>query len=73
MHIRERLSEALLRKGTDLAVERVEMTRRMAADAARPGYDRALAALTVAEWVDSAILWLAWRLRPRTALSAELD
>ena len=73
MHIRERPSEALLRKGTELAVERVEMTRRMAADSARPEYDRALAALTVAGWVDSAILWLGWRLRPRTALTAELD
>jgi len=73
MGTRERLSEALLRTGTELASERVEMTRRMAADPTRPGYDRALAALTVAEWVDSVILWLSWRLRPRTGLSTELD
>ena len=73
MLTRERLSDALLRKGTELASERLEMTRRIAADPTRPGYDRALAALTVAEWVDSAILWLSWRLRPRTGLSTELD
>jgi hypothetical protein len=70
---RERLSEKLLRIGTKLAVERIEMSRRIAADPRRPDYDRALAVLVVAEWVDSTILWLSWRLRPRRALGAGLD
>lgn len=73
MQTREQLSETLLRTGTELALERVEMTRRMAADASRPGYDRAVAAMAAAQWVESAILWLAWRLRPRRTLVAELD
>lgn len=63
--VRERLSDALLRMGTDLALARAELQRRLAADADRQGYERAQSVLMLARWVDTAVLWLSWRLRPR--------
>lgn len=63
--VRERLSDALLRMGTDLALARAELERRLAADADRQGYERAQSVLMLARWVDTAVLWLSWRLRPR--------
>jgi hypothetical protein len=51
--------------GTDLALARAELQRRLAADAGRQGYERAQSVLMLARWVDTAVLWLSWRLRPR--------
>ena len=62
--IRERLSEALLRFGTEAAMDRVALQRSLAAAAAVRSGD-ALGALEVARWFDGAVLWLGWRLRPR--------
>ncbi len=68
--VRERVSDTLLRVGTDIAVDRAALVRRLAATpAAAPGRDAALAAMALAARVDAALIWLAWRLRPsRVAL-----
>jgi hypothetical protein len=66
--IRERVSARLLRTGTELAIDQLEFEERLAA-AASPrgaGYSSAYGAVAMARWVDSAILWLGWRLLPRT-------
>ena len=66
--LRERLSDALLRFGTEAAMDRLATERSLeAARGARGarGYDQATAALEVARWFDTAALWMAWRLRPR--------
>lgn len=68
--IRERLSDALLRTATELALDRVALTRRLQAQPDHPGRQQALAATSAARWFDSALLWLSWRIRPRTALGA---
>ncbi len=62
---RERLSEALLRFGTEAALDRTMMERSLCAATGRNGRAEALGALEVARWVDSAALWMSWRLRPR--------
>jgi hypothetical protein len=68
--IRERASTRLLRTGTELAIDQRELEERMAAAAAADGrsaaYSSAYGAVAMARWVDSAVLWLAWRLLPRT-------
>ena len=61
---RERLSEALLRFGTEAALDRTTMEQSLLAAAGRRGGPQALGALVVARWFDSAALWLSWRLRP---------
>jgi hypothetical protein len=65
--IRERVGTALLRTGTDLAIDQRELEERLAAatgpDAA---FSSAHGAVATARWVDSAILWLGWRIHPRT-------
>jgi hypothetical protein len=63
--IRERLSDALLRFGTDAALDRTMMERSLMATRGQRGHREAAAALAVAAWVDTAALWLSWRLRPR--------
>ena len=60
--IRERLSAALLRFGTEAAMDRVALQRSLAA---APDARDALSALEVARWFDAAVLWVGWRLRPR--------
>jgi hypothetical protein len=62
---RERLSDALLRFGTDAALDRTMMEQSLRAASGRSGRLEALGALEVARCVDSAILWMSWRLRPR--------
>lgn len=65
--LRERVSDILLRVGTENALDRAELARRLAAvDPHTPGLASATQALAVARWVDSLVLWLSWRLRPRT-------
>jgi hypothetical protein len=63
--LRERLSDALLRFGTEAAVDRMTMQRSMEAARGARGHEQAAAALEVARWVDTVALWVAWRLRPR--------
>jgi hypothetical protein len=62
---RERLSDALLRFGTEATLDRTMMERSLVAARGRRGHREAAAALAVAAWVDTAALWLSWRLRPR--------
>jgi hypothetical protein len=62
---RERLSDALLRFGTDAALDRTMMEQSLRTASGRSGGSQALGALEVARWVDSAVLWMSWRLRPR--------
>lgn len=65
--LRARVSDALLRVGTENALDRAELVRGLSAvDPGTPGHASASQALAVARWVDSAVLWLSWRLRPRT-------
>jgi hypothetical protein len=66
--IRERLSDMLLRVGTESSIDSRYVAESMAAHAGSPHYDAALRALAAAQWVDSALLWLSWRLRPRTVV-----
>jgi transcription elongation GreA/GreB family factor len=66
--IRERASARLLRTGTELAIDQREIEERLAAASVSP-YSSAYSAVTMARWVDSAVLWLGWRLLPRTYLS----
>jgi hypothetical protein len=65
--IRERASDALLRAGTAMSIDRYETMRNLETmPSTTRGYDTAVGAMRLAGWVDSAILWLSWRLRPRT-------
>jgi hypothetical protein len=65
--IRESVSAALLRSGTDLALDQRELEQRLAAAASRDAaFSSAHGAVAMARWVDSALLWLAWRIHPRT-------
>ena len=65
--IRERASTALLRTGTELSLDQRELEERLAATAARDeAFSSAHGAVAMARWVDSAILWLGWRIHPRT-------
>jgi hypothetical protein len=63
--VRERVSEAMLRTGTELAIAQRDLAERMAA--ARPSaFGSAHGAVQLARWADDVILWLAWRIHPRT-------
>jgi hypothetical protein len=67
--IRERVSERMLRTGTELAIDQREFEERLAAASPRvPAYSSAHGAVALARWVDSAVLWVGWRLLPRTYL-----
>jgi hypothetical protein len=63
---RDRLSDALLNMGTELAISRAELQRNLAAAAGRRGYAAAQSTVMLARWFDTAVLWLSWRLRPRS-------
>jgi hypothetical protein len=66
--IRTRVSAKLLRAGTELAIDQRELEDRLAAAATRDSaYSSAHGAVAMARWTDSALLWLAWRIFPRTA------
>ena len=65
--IRRRTSEALLRSGIELSIDQRELEDRLAASPrTNPAFSSAHGAVAMARWVDSAILWLAWRIHPRT-------
>ena len=65
--IRQHAGEALLRHGMQLAIDQRELEESLAA-ASRNGvaYTSAHGAVAMARWVDSVILWLGWRIHPRT-------
>ncbi|MDT7710766.1 MAG: hypothetical protein QOG20_6373 [Pseudonocardiales bacterium] len=64
--IRRRASDALLRIGTENALDRAQLTRGLAAvPSSTPGHLTATGAMAFAGWVDDVILWASWRLRPR--------
>jgi len=68
--IRERASTRLLRTGTELAIDQREIEERLAAAATGDSaYSSALGAVALARWVDSAVLWLGWRMLPRTSVA----
>jgi hypothetical protein len=66
--VRQKLGDVLLRTGMERALERQQMQRSLlaSADPNAPGYGGALAALLTAEMYESAMLWLGWRLQPRS-------
>ena len=65
--LRRRAGESMLRTGTELAIDQRELEDRLAAlpkdDVA---YSSAYGAVRLARCVDSIVLWLAWRIHPRT-------
>lgn len=64
---RAALSERLLRFAADRAMQTGEFERRVAAlPADTPGHASMRAALSAAKAWESAVLWVAWRLQPRT-------
>jgi hypothetical protein len=64
---RRRVSEAMLRTGTELAIDQRELESRMAtADSRNTAFSSAHGAVELARWADSAVLWLAWRIHPRS-------
>jgi hypothetical protein len=72
--VRDRAGVALLRIGADIARQRRSVVRGIAAEpAGAPGRDEALACLASGAWMESALLWLAWRLLPGDALSRRLS
>jgi hypothetical protein len=67
--IRERVSTSLLRSGTELAIDQRELEERLAGAADRTAsFSTVHGAVAMARWVNSALLWLAWRIHPRTSL-----
>jgi hypothetical protein len=71
--VRERAGTALLRTATDMARQRRVVVRSIAAEpAGARGRDEALACLSSAAWIESALLWLGWRLVPGDALSRRM-
>ena len=64
--MRERASARLLRTGTELAIDQRELEARIAAAAPHASYSSVHGAIAMARWVDSVVLWLAWRIQPRT-------
>ena len=69
--LRERIGAALVRVGAARAAERRALVARIAAlPAHTPGRDRALGDLAVGAWMESALLWLGWRLLPVRAADA---
>ena len=67
--IRERAGSALLRTGTELAIDQRELEDRLAAASpGNAGFSSAHAAVAMARWTESALLWLGWRIYPRTSV-----
>jgi hypothetical protein len=65
--IRERVSDGLLRTATELAFEQRDLERSISTvSPATPGHAAAQQAVWLAEKIHAAVLWLGWRLQPRT-------
>lgn len=68
---RATMSEALLRFAAERALQTREFDRRVAAlPADTPGRASMRTALGAAKAWEAAVLWIAWRLRPRTSIDA---
>ncbi len=66
---RERASDALLHTAVDMAADREQLSRSIsAARSDQHSYERAQGILLTARWVDSLLLWLSARLRPKRTL-----
>ena len=63
--IREHLSGALLKFGTEAAMDRLTLQRSLAAASDTRSSGDALGALEAARWFEAAVLWVGWRLQPR--------
>ena len=71
---RDRISDRLLHTGVQLGVEREQMIRSLRAAArTQHDYERAVGHLMLAGLVDSLLIWLAARLRPRSALRYPME
>jgi hypothetical protein len=66
--VRERAGVGLLRVATRLARQRQAVVHGVSGRPAGHARDRALADLAAAAWVESVLLWLAWRLLPGDVL-----
>jgi hypothetical protein len=67
--LRERAGTRLLRTATELAIDQRELEARLAAAAPRDArFSSAYGAVAMARWTDSALLWLAWRIFPRSSV-----
>ena len=67
--LRNRASDALLHTAVDLAADREQLLRSLRGDHRnRNGYELAASTIVMAGWVDSALLWLSTRLRPKAHL-----
>ena len=65
--IRTRISDHLLRTGIENALDRAALEQGLAAvPGNRQGHAMATGAVAFAGWYGDALLWLSWRLRPRT-------
>lgn len=63
--IRERVGAALLRAGTELAFDQAALERGLATlPREKVELSGAQAAVAMAGWVDSALLWVGWRVHP---------
>lgn len=68
---RAALSARLLRFAADRTIETREFERRIAAlPPGTPGLAGMRAALGAAKAWEAAVLWVAWRLKPRTSINA---
>ena len=72
--LREQIGVVLLRSATALAADRQSTIRHIAeVPDGVFGRERALSTLAFAGWVDSLLLWLAWRLLPSDALPGQVS
>ena len=72
--VRQRVSDVLIRVGTERALSRRQL--RQSLDTVHPetrGYAEAMRVAETAKVVESALLWLGWRLQPRAVLPELLD
>jgi hypothetical protein len=65
---RERLSDRLLRTGVELGADRERLTRSIQDAPDQRAYQQAAGPLLLAEAVDTLLVWLSVRLRPRSSL-----
>jgi hypothetical protein len=72
--ILHRLADALLRAGMDRSVARQQFEKSLAGvHPGTPGHAQAMQVARSAALFESALLWLGWRLQPRSAMPELLD
>ncbi len=73
-NVLHRLGDALLRAGVDRSVARQQFERSLAGvHPGTRGYAEAMQVARNAALFESALIWLGWRLQPRSALPEVLD